>query len=150
MKILYPFIFLCQILNRFYFFIGFLTELDCSSFTGETCGGHNTNYKLSCHQFSTGEKCKEVEVDDGCKIDSSNKCVKSGEGNYICYDDSDPKKCKKITYDSGCKVTYPNCEKDTASTDITTTQDCFFSEDQKHCGKKRKNATYIINLIVVA
>ena len=113
-------------------------QLDCSSFTGETCGGHNTNYKLSCHQFSAGNECEEVEVDDGCMIDPSNKCVKSGEGNYICYDDSDPKKCKKITYDSGCKVTYPNCEKDTASTDITTTQDCFFSEDQKHCGKKEK------------
>ena len=83
-------------------------QLECRNFRDDTCGGHNKEYKLQCHKFTSG--CKEVEVDDGCEINSSHKCVaKSGIGeNEDCVDFGDEKKCKKIKkicenyYDKNC------------------------------------------------
>ena len=49
-------------------------QLDCSSFRNDpTCGNHNTGYKLQCQKFTN---CEEVEVDDGCELDSSYNCKK--------------------------------------------------------------------------
>ena len=131
--------------QRFFFLILFFilkisVQLDCSSLSGATCGGHNTKYNLMCHKFGTGS-CTEVEYDDGCTVDGNHNCVKTDTSStsYQCYFYSlDNSKCKRINIDSGCKVTIssgiPQCQKDNVQDD----EDCFLSSDMKACEKKKK------------
>ena len=64
------------------FFLVFLVflkvsyELDYSTLSSPTFGGHYTNYNLKCLQFSTDEKCIEVEIDDDCQIKDDLTCEK--------------------------------------------------------------------------
>lgn len=60
----------------FFSFITLSSQLDCGSFSGPTCGDHNTKYNLQCHKFTGDTYCREVEIDDGCTINGSN-CQKT-------------------------------------------------------------------------
>jgi hypothetical protein len=134
------------------FFLVFLTflkfshELDCSTKFGPICEGYyNTKYKynLKCLQFTANEKCVEVEIDEGCRINDDHSCVKTDTESttYKCYNpDNDNNKCKRINVETGCELQInsnkPQCSKDTEN--IKETEDCFLSEDQKTCEKKTK------------
>ena len=131
--------------QRFFFLILFFilkisVQLDCSSLSGATCGGHNTKYNLICHQFGTGS-CTEVEIDDGCTVKENHNCEKTDTSStsYQCYFYGTNKNlCKRTNIDSGCKLTVtngnPKCEKDNVQDD----EDCFLSSDSKACEKKKK------------
>lgn len=125
-------------------FLNISYQLDCSEFSGDTCEGHNTKYNLGCHKFSTSTKCREVEIDDGCKIDEQDNCVKTDTNSksYDCYfwDLQTITRCKRINIDTGCTVYFtslpPLCDKDTNN--IEENEDCFLSDDYKTCAKKTK------------
>lgn len=130
----------------FLFLFSFLTisnQLECSSFLDDTCEGHNTKYNLGCHKFRGYTQCREVEIDDGCKIDEQDNCVKTDTNSksYDCYfSNLDRTRCKRINIDTGCKVDItsysPVCSRDTNN--IQDTEDCFLSDDYKTCAKKTK------------
>jgi len=121
-------------------------ELDCTTLTGPTCGNHNTNYKLQCHQFGANSNCVEIEVDDGCQIKDDHTCEKTdaNSNSYECYNaGSEINKCKRINVVSGCKLEInsnnPHCSRDTEN--IQENEDCFLSKDLKTCEKKTKSCS---------
>ena len=135
------------------YLISFSFELDCSSLSYSQCETYNTLNKLQCHQFSTGAKCDEVIIDDGCEINPSHQCVKTDTNSktYNCYfsDPSTNRICRKINLDTGCKAKIPttvsslSCEKD--SEGIEENQDCFLNEDSTACKKKTKSCELYSN-----
>ena len=72
-------------MNKSKMFLIFLTislfsnsyEFDCGRFQDATCGGHNTNYELKCHYFTSG--CGELETDDNCELDIRITALKNRE-----------------------------------------------------------------------
>ena len=91
----------------FFSFLKVSYQIDCDDFSDATCGGHNTNYILKCHQFTTNAACVEVEVDDGCNINDQHNCVKTDQSStsYQCYfTDNTNKKCKKVNIDDKCEI----------------------------------------------
>lgn len=114
-------------------------QLDCSSFRNDpTCGNHNTGYKLQCQKFTN---CEEVEVDDGCQLDSSHNCKKKDslpEGED-CINFGDSNKCKRVQIDEHCKI---DSSKDCKVNDqYQTTEYCTFSWDKKRCQQFTKTCT---------
>ena len=116
-------------------------QLNCGTYDNyPNCGFHNTNYQLTCHKFSTD--CEEVEVDEGCEINSSNQCIKTNSvpadedcinfyyGIYPNYDHI----CKRVKINADCKIDNYQC-KDKAS---LTNEKCSFSDDYKNCQKYPK------------
>ena len=63
-------------------------EKTCSSIQDNTCNSYQPNSKL-CFKFDDQSNCKEVKVDDQCKINDKNECTGNGcrydENNDRCY-----------------------------------------------------------------
>lgn len=114
-------------------------QLDCSSFGNDlTCGNHNTGYKLQCQKFTN---CEEVEVDDGCELDSSHNCKKKDslpEGED-CINFGDSNKCKRVQIDDHCEiVSSKDCQ---VNSQYQTSEYCTFSWDKKRCQQFTKTCT---------
>ena len=141
-------------MNKSKMFLIFLTislfsnsyEFDCGRFQDATCGGHNTNYELKCHYFTSG--CGELETDDNCELDTSNNCVKKSGVEFsdgetcelFTVDYSSLKYCKKVTVDEKCNIDFTEgC----VAKDETLAGDekCVFSSDYKECKKLKKECS---------
>ena len=85
---------LLNVLNIYY-------QLNCGQFTDITCGGFNS-YQSKCHKFTSG--CKEIQVDDGCTINSTTHSCTVERGvtlgqNERCYDYvGDNTSCRRIKH----------------------------------------------------
>ena len=121
-------------------------EFHCGRFQDVTCDGHNTNYELKCHYFTT--ECAELETDDYCELDSSNNWVKKSGVDFsdgeacelFTIDYSSLKYCKKVAVDSKCKIDFgEGC----VAKDETLAENeiCAFSSDYKECKKLKKECS---------
>ena len=116
-------------------------QIECSSFRDATCEGHNSNYTLKCHKFGTND-CEEIEIDDGCQIDSSNACVvKSGETlpqGEKCYNHEDRNKCRRVK-DQCTSYKNSNCgghikiENSTQCIQLSSSEYCSLIELDNYC-----------------
>ena len=120
----------------FFSFLKVSYQIDCDDFSDATCGGHNTNYILKCHQFTTNAACVEVEVDDGCNINDQHNCVKTDQSStsYQCYfTDNTNKKCKKVNIDDKCEINSSKiCDKKSGVT-LDANKKCLLINGGKDC-----------------
>ena len=115
-------------------------QFSCDDFNAKECGFFNTGFNLKCLKFDND--CKEVEIEDGCKIED-NLCMKRDNKNEkeICkFRDIDTNliMCQKVLIDDGCKV---DDSFDCYVTDTNTQYYCAFDSDKYHCQKITKTCT---------
>ena len=120
-------------------------QLNCDTYDNyPNCGYHNTNYQLTCHKFTN--ECEEVEVDEGCEINTSNECKKTNSvpadedcinfyGDYFLNDHI----CKRVKIDPDCKIEkLSQYNYQCKESKTLTTEKCGFSADYKNCQKYSK------------
>ena len=144
-------------------FLNFLNQsnqLDCSAFSDDNCGDHNYEIDLKCHNFGSG--CEEVEVDDGCEINSSHQCVAKSISNKEKCVSNGRNKCKKVKKscsdysDSNCgglQITNNNqciqLNVGDPCTEYHVDIFCQFSTDNSHQCTKRESYQSNNNIICV-
>ena len=131
-----------QLLVIFTIFISLSSsyQFSCDDFNAKECGFFNTGFNLKCHKFDND--CKEVEIEDGCKIED-NLCMKRDNKNEkeICKFrdiDTNLKMCQKVLIDDGCNVDESfKCYVH----DTNNQYYCAFDSDQYHCQKIKRTCT---------
>ena len=102
----------------------------CDLYSESNCGGLNEiNNNKQCAQLDNYGKCKEIQLDDYCKIDSNGKCNPKTnlDYNYKCALNDEKTECKR--QDKECE----KYEKDTCSQHPS--KRCYYVNDLYSCKK---------------
>ena len=103
-------------------------QLDCSTYSDSYCGGYNVDIALKCHDFGSGAGCEEVEVDEGCEINSEHQCVGISISNDEKCVQNGSKKCKKES-----KLCSDYSDSDCGGLKITEHTQCIQLTDGAQC-----------------